>query len=172
MNRLNRRHNLTHMQRAHLRRAQSRRKSARIILTAVFVGGLLLLVLIIYAVSDDAPLIPREPSQAERDEALEGRLRELDRQQRADVDRLAANELVDELTSSGVIHSYSVQREMVRVDPLLWSALPIETKEGVVIFFSRLFKARGRSGRVDILSNRNDQKLASYSNWSGMKIIK
>jgi len=77
---------------------------------------------------------------------------------------------IRELLISGAIHSVNVEFNEVRVDPLVWSLLPLENKQNFVVIFSQYFEAKGSTGRVNVLSNRNDQKLASYSVWSGVKI--
>ena len=80
-------------------------------------------------------------------------------------------EKVEDGLRKGLFHSIDIDSGRVRIDPALWLPLPIEAKQGHVLLFREYFKCKGKSGRVDILSNRNDQKLASYSVWSGVKIF-
>ena len=52
------------------------------------------------------------------------------------------------------------------------NAITFETCFFLVTFFSNYFEAKESTGRVDILSNRNDTKLATYGVWGGLKILK
>lgn len=72
----------------------------------------------------------------------------------------------------GAIHSIDVSANRVRIDPFLWVNLSLETKQDWVHLFSNYFELKRGYPRVTILSNRNDQKLASYSTWSGVKIYR
>jgi len=78
---------------------------------------------------------------------------------------------IQEWLTTGAVHSVNVEFNEVRVDPLVWNPLPLENKQNFVGMFSRYFEAKGSTGRVEVLSNRNDQKLATYSVWSGIKIL-
>lgn len=79
--------------------------------------------------------------------------------------------VIQEWVKSGAVHSMNVEFNEVRVDPLIWIPLPLENKQNFVTMFSRYFDAKGSTARVDVLSNRNDKKLATYSVWGGIKII-
>jgi len=70
----------------------------------------------------------------------------------------------------GVFYSVDVDGNEVRMDPIKWSWLTIEEKQMFVRQFSRYFDAKDSTGRVTILSHRNDTKLGSYSVWTGIKI--
>lgn len=74
--------------------------------------------------------------------------------------------------AEGVFHSVHVEYNEVRMDPVAWSFLPIEHKQTFVTCFSRYFDLRGSTGRVTILSKYSDEKLGSYSVWTGIKIYK
>ena len=78
---------------------------------------------------------------------------------------------IQNLLNTGAVHSINVDFNQVRVDPVLWIPLPLENKQNLVMMFSKYFDAKGSTGRVEILSNRNDNKLATYSSWSGVKIL-
>lgn len=80
-------------------------------------------------------------------------------------------EHIQKMISVGVIHSVNADLNQVRIDPTAWSLLDLETKQNIVTFFSAYFDMKDSTGRVTILSNRNDSKLATYSSWSGIKII-
>jgi hypothetical protein len=83
----------------------------------------------------------------------------------------ATEQFIRNWTEIGFIHSVHIQENYARLDPVLWSQLPIEIKQGAVRAFSHYFASRGQSGRVEIRSSRNDRKLASYSVWTGVKIL-
>jgi|GEM_PF-1454776 len=72
----------------------------------------------------------------------------------------------------GVFHSVDVEYNEVRMDPAPWSLLPIEQKQVFVTCFSQYFDLKGSTGRVTIRSKYSDEKLASYSVWTGIKIYK
>lgn len=93
-----------------------------------------------------------------------------DRTKTARVER-ELEQKIQELLTTGAVHSVNVEFNQVRIDPLLWNPLPLESKQGIVFLFSRYFEVKGSTGRVEVLSNRNDQKLATYSVWSGIKIL-
>jgi len=80
-------------------------------------------------------------------------------------------QIVQEGLTKGFYHSVNVKANVARMDPALWSIFSIEQKQRAVLFLSRYFDLKGSTGRVTILSNRNDQKLATYSAWSGVKIL-
>lgn len=79
---------------------------------------------------------------------------------------------VQDSLTSGAIHSINVEYNEVRMDPIPWAFLPIESKQTIVTCFSRYFDLKGSTGRVTILSKYSDEKLASYSVWTGVKIYK
>ena len=78
---------------------------------------------------------------------------------------------VQECLSEGAFHSVHVEYNEVRIDPTLWSLFTIEQKQNVVLRLSAYFTLKGSTGRVTVLSNRNDKKLATYGSWGGMKIL-
>jgi len=80
-------------------------------------------------------------------------------------------ELIEDGIKKGVFHSIDIDSGYARIDPAVWLELSIEAKQGIVLGLREYFIRKGKSGRLDILSNRNDQKLASYSVWSGVKIF-
>lgn len=77
---------------------------------------------------------------------------------------------VAEMKRNGAIYSVDVEFNEVRIDPVVWSCLDVNQKQGVVMFFSHYFEVSGSSSRCTILSSRNDTKLAVHSIWSGAKI--
>ncbi len=79
---------------------------------------------------------------------------------------------VQSLLDEGLVYSVDVQFNEARIDPVVWSALDIEAKQNTVNLFSDFFDQSGSTGRVTILSNRNDDKLATFGVWGGMKILK
>ena len=78
---------------------------------------------------------------------------------------------IQEWISTGAVHSVNIEFNQVRVDPVIWIRLPLENKQNFVAMFSKYFDSKGSTGHVEVLSNRNDKKLATYSVWSGIKII-
>jgi len=81
-------------------------------------------------------------------------------------------EVIEKMVSDGVVHSFNIDLNQVRIDPLLWVDLTLENKQNCVMLFSRYFDLNGSTGRVEILSDKNDTKLATFSSWSGVKILK
>lgn len=79
---------------------------------------------------------------------------------------------VQEALAEGVFHSVNVEYNEVRIDPEHWSFLLIEDKQNIVTCFSQYFDLKGSTGRVTIRSKYFDEKLASYSVWTGIKIYK
>jgi hypothetical protein len=75
-----------------------------------------------------------------------------------------------EAIASGAIHSVDVEAGRVRIPPLIWCGQSIEQKQQSLLVFSSYFKSCGKSGRVEILSDRNDTVLARYSSWAGCQI--
>lgn len=74
--------------------------------------------------------------------------------------------------TEGIFYSVDVEYNEVRMDPGPWSFLPIEQKRIFVTCFSQYFDLKGSTGRVTIRSKYSDEKLASYSVWTGIKIYK
>ena len=83
----------------------------------------------------------------------------------------ASETKIKQLLSEGVIHSVDVDFNTVRIDPLVWDLWDIEAKQGLVSFFSEYFEGKGSTGRVTVLSSRNDTKLGTFSVWTGIKIL-
>ena len=79
---------------------------------------------------------------------------------------------VQSLLSEGLVYSVNVEFNEARIDPVIWSALDIEAKQNTVNLFSTYFEQAGSSGRVTIRSNRNDNKLATFGVWGGVKILR
>lgn len=79
--------------------------------------------------------------------------------------------IIKRMLAEGTIHSVNVEGNEVRIDPLAWSQLSFAQKEDITRFFSGYFSAKGSTARVTILNNRDDTKLATYSVWSGVKIL-
>lgn len=82
------------------------------------------------------------------------------------------DESIARLLKEGVVHSVDVEFNEVRMDPLLWAGFTLEAKQGTVMLFSKYFDSKGSTGRVTVLSNRNDTKLATYGSWEGIKILR
>jgi flagellar biosynthesis GTPase FlhF len=75
--------------------------------------------------------------------------------------------------ADGVFHSVDVEYNEVRMDPAIWRLLPnIETKQMIVGNLRQYFDLKGSTGRVTIRSKYSDEKLASYSVWTGIKIYR
>ena len=81
-------------------------------------------------------------------------------------------ESIQKLLDEGFVHSVNVEFNEVRANTATWDLLALEQKQQFVAVFSNYFDAKGSTGRVTVLSNRNDSKLATYSVWSGIKIIR
>ena len=82
----------------------------------------------------------------------------------------STEDIANEMLATGAIHSVDITNRIVRIDPLIWHRLLIDQKQGLVLFWSNYMKIKTDYEWVDILSNRNDTKLAKYSVWSGVKI--
>jgi hypothetical protein len=80
-------------------------------------------------------------------------------------------EAIQNFLTTGAVHSMNVEFNQVRVDPLIWMGQTLEDKQKFVAIFSNYFDAKGSTGRVNVLSNRNDKKLATYSSWDGINIL-
>lgn len=119
-----------------------------------------------------------EMSKAEQEEArkqaqdreAEKRAREAEKQVEQQVYITKMDRRANNLISEGSIHSIDIERNEVRVSPSIWLLLNLEQKQTLVLFFNLYFEVKGSTGRVSILSDRNDTKFASYSVWSGVKI--
>ncbi len=85
--------------------------------------------------------------------------------------RKSIDESITRLLDTGVLHSVNVNFNEARMDPVVWATLNLEAKQGAVMLLSKYFDSKGSSGRVTILSNRNDTKLATYGSWGGIKIL-
>jgi len=79
---------------------------------------------------------------------------------------------ISDMKRDGVVYSVDVEFNQVRINPDLWDMFDLETKQNAVILFSKYFDSKGSTGRVTILSSRNDEKLATYNSFSGIKIIR
>jgi len=79
--------------------------------------------------------------------------------------------LVSWMLSKGLIHSVNIELNQVRIDPFIWAELSIERKRQIVLIFGAYFADHGNIGGATILSNRNDNQLATDSVWSGIKIL-
>ncbi len=79
---------------------------------------------------------------------------------------------VQEGLAEGVFHTVNIEYNEVRMDPEPWSFLLMEDKQNIVTCFRQYFDLKGSTGRVTIRSKYSDEKLASYSVWTGIKIYK
>jgi len=79
---------------------------------------------------------------------------------------------ISDMKREGVIYSVNVEYNEVRINPNLWDMFDLETKQNAVISFSSYFKSKGSNSSVTILSSHNDEKLATYGSWGGLKIIR
>lgn len=76
---------------------------------------------------------------------------------------------VAEMKATGAI--YSIENSRVRIPILVWLSMDVKQKEQVVTFFSEYFKLKtGHGNCVEILSDRNDTKLAEVNMWYTIKI--
>lgn len=73
--------------------------------------------------------------------------------------------------ASGAIHSVDPEFGRVRLSADLWLGLSLEDKQKSVLMWSAYFKSLGHTSHVEILSDRNDTKFATYSEWGGCKIL-
>ena len=78
---------------------------------------------------------------------------------------------VQEGLTEGLFHSVNVDYNQVRIDHIIWYSLSIEAKKQIVTIFHKYFDLKGSTGRVTVLSNRNDKKLATYGSWRGIRIL-
>jgi len=78
-----------------------------------------------------------------------------------------------ELIAQGIIHSVDIESHRVRMEPAFWDGLTLEAKQNSVLVWAAYFKSKTGGGIwVDIMSSRNDEKLATFSAWGGVKIIR
>ena len=87
-----------------------------------------------------------------------------------DADLPALEAWAEGLLASGKVYRIDADVCRVRVDPQVWSQLPLEEKHELVLWFSKYFEARGRPGRVTVVNIRNDREVASFSRYGGVNI--
>jgi TolA-binding protein len=73
---------------------------------------------------------------------------------------------------AGLLYSMNIEDNEARCDVPTWLMLNIEQKQQAVMILSAYFEAKGSTRRVTVLSNLNDEKLATFSSWNGLKIFK
>lgn len=85
-----------------------------------------------------------------------------------------SNPIIDEGLRDGIFHSITPALNEVRMDPLVWSLLPIESKWATIELFEQYFKSHPDSGLAlcYILSKYNDDKLGTTGFWGGYKVYK
>ncbi len=72
---------------------------------------------------------------------------------------------------TGMIYSIDIDFNEVRINPVLWMSSDLETKQSLVMSFSRYFEMKGSTRRVTVRSSLNDTKMATYGSWGGLKIL-
>lgn len=77
---------------------------------------------------------------------------------------------LDQLAGQDAIHTIDYENRVMRVDPLVWAGLSIETKQQLTQTFYNLYQFNGQERSVKILSSRSDKVFADYSPFSGMTI--
>lgn len=78
---------------------------------------------------------------------------------------------MSKLLSIGSIHSVSVARREVRIDPLIWRPMTVEAKQRILYSFTRYFALKmDARAEAKILSNRDDTVFAEYNEYSGFQI--
>jgi len=85
---------------------------------------------------------------------------------------ITLDERVAAVAASGAIHSIDVAANEVRFVTSVWMLMDISLKQETVVLFGRYFKTKRGYERVTILSDCNDTKLATYTPFSGIKILK
>lgn len=71
---------------------------------------------------------------------------------------------------SGAVHSIDADANEVRVTPAAWVPMDADVKRDFVRQFSAWFNELGSTGRVKVLSSKDDTVFAEYSVWSGVTI--
>jgi len=74
--------------------------------------------------------------------------------------------------SEGLLYSIDVEYNEARVAPSVWFSFTLENKQLLVRCLSKYFDMKGSTARVTVRSSRNDEKLATYGSWGGLKILK
>ena len=77
---------------------------------------------------------------------------------------------LDKAVKDGAIYRVEYDRRIMRVEPLVWVSLPLETKERVTDLFYLYYKLRGQEASVKVMSSRNDTILSEVSVWSGREV--
>ena len=78
---------------------------------------------------------------------------------------------IQQLLIDGSIHSMNIQKNEVRINPITWSFLSLEQKREIVTNFHLYFVYKQAGDNVNVLSDQNDKKLATYSWSEGINII-
>jgi hypothetical protein len=78
--------------------------------------------------------------------------------------------LMEDLQRIGLITRINENTNEIQVNGLLWSGFDLNGKKGVALVCAQYFKARNVSGSPELVDNRTGRKLASVSEWSGVKI--
>jgi len=86
------------------------------------------------------------------------------------VDIVKLDTTVQKMINDGLVHSVDFANHIVRIDPAIWIRGDVDSKKQIIYFWSQYFKAKIGYERVQILSNRNDDKLGEYEVWGGMKV--
>ena len=111
-------------------------------------------------------------TKAEQDEARKQKqVREAEKRATKQSSTTKMDRQANDLLTTGVVYSINIDFNEARVNTSLWLQMTLNQKQSLVLFFSAYFDAKGSTGRVTILSSRNDTKLASYGSWGGLKII-
>jgi hypothetical protein len=116
----------------------------------------------------------RPKREAEAKQLAEQQRLEKEQKAREKEEALAKMEAaVAKMISEGLVYSVDPSLHQVRIDPLVWITLPLETKQQTVRFFSGYFAVKEKYGLayVTILSNRNDKVLAKMSGLSRVQIL-
>ncbi len=151
------------------------RKNARgVVLVAVFLG-LWIPFHLWFARTDDGLTPRQEAERAEAQRRQEESRAKAERRQEAKRKkrRLSVTELdadMNRAMSVGVITWLDVASNSARMDVTLWTQMTAHQKEGFMYWLSSYFEAKRGYKRVTLMSNLNDQVLATYHPFTGMKI--
>jgi hypothetical protein len=98
------------------------------------------------------------------------------RRKQSGVDKARARELkakLDQSVARGEITSIDYQRRIMRMDPVLWSAMSLQLKQDITAAFYGYYAAEGSEiGGVEVRSSQNDTVFAECSITGGMKILR
>ena len=84
-------------------------------------------------------------------------------------DKEKARTAIKEAVEKRIIMKMHVQQNEAWVDPYLWSNMPIEKKQKLLINLAKHFDYEGSLARVNLYDYQSNKKVGTYTLWSGLK---